>query len=80
MSEVWQALADPPPNFDRQDLVAELHGRLVRIMTYLFLPLLAFPLGLDGSFGLPVGFVLGHQAFASRVLRLDPRSMRLSID
>jgi hypothetical protein len=40
----------------------------------------AFPLGLDGSFGLPVGFVLGHQAFASRVLRLEPRSMRLSID
>ncbi len=40
----------------------------------------AFPVGLDGAFGLPVGFVLGHQALASRVLRLDPRSMRLSLD
>jgi hypothetical protein len=40
----------------------------------------AFPTGLGGSFGLPVGFVLGHQAFTSRALRLDPRSMRLSIE
>ena len=40
----------------------------------------AFPVGLDGAFGLPVGFVLGHQSLTSRVLRLDPRSMRLSID
>lgn len=40
----------------------------------------AYPTGLDGSFGLPVDFVLGHQAFTSRALRLDPRAMRLSID
>lgn len=45
LSEIWYALAHPPPNIDRQDLIAELHGRLVRIVTYLFLPLLAFPLG-----------------------------------
>jgi len=45
LSEIWYALHHPPPNIDRQDLIAELHGRLVRIVTYLFLPLLAFPLG-----------------------------------
>jgi lipopolysaccharide export system permease protein len=63
LSELWQALRHPPPDVDRQDLVAELHGRLVRIMTYLFLPLLAFPLGSSTrrtrrATGLAVGLVL----------------------
>ncbi|MBV8881371.1 MAG: retropepsin-like domain-containing protein [Planctomycetaceae bacterium] len=40
----------------------------------------AFPAGLDGSFGVPVGFVLGHAALRGRTLRLEPRSMKLSID
>jgi len=40
----------------------------------------AFPAGLDGSFGVPVGFVLGHAALRNRVLRLEPRSMRLLIE
>ena len=40
----------------------------------------AFPAGLDGSFGVPVGFVLGHAALRNRVLRLEPRSMKLAID
>jgi hypothetical protein len=40
----------------------------------------AFPAGLDGSFGVPVGFVLGHAALRNRVLRLEPRSMKLALD
>ena len=40
----------------------------------------AFPAGLDGSFGVPVGFVLGHSALRNRVVRLEPRSMKLAID
>ncbi|HZE95480.1 MAG TPA: hypothetical protein VE981_00485 [Planctomycetota bacterium] len=40
----------------------------------------AFPAGLDGSFGVPVGFVLGHAALRGRTLRLEPRSMKLAID
>jgi hypothetical protein len=40
----------------------------------------AFPAGLDGSFGVPVGFVLGHAALRGHVLRLEPRSMTLAVD
>lgn len=40
----------------------------------------AFPLGLDGSFGFPVGVVLGPQAFRGRTLRLDPRGMHVEIE
>lgn len=40
----------------------------------------AFPLGLDGGFGFPVGFLLGQNALRDHVLRLDPRSMRVWID
>lgn len=40
----------------------------------------AFPAGLDGSFGVPVGFVLGHAALRGRTLRLEPRSMKVSLD
>jgi hypothetical protein len=40
----------------------------------------AFPLGLDGSFGFPVGFVVGPAALGGKVLRLEPRSMKLSIE
>ncbi len=39
----------------------------------------AFPLGLDGSFGVPVGVVLGPAAFRGRTLRLEPRSMRVEV-
>jgi hypothetical protein len=44
------------------------------------LDLKAFPAGLDGSFGVPVGYVLGHAALKGRILRVEPRSMRISID
>lgn len=40
----------------------------------------AFPLGLDGSYGFPVGFVLGPGALRGRALRLEPRSMKLSLE
>jgi hypothetical protein len=40
----------------------------------------AFPQGLDGAFGIPVGFVLGHSALKGRILRLEPVSMKLLIE
>jgi hypothetical protein len=40
----------------------------------------AFPAGLDGSFGVPIPFVLGHAALRGHVLRLEPRSMTLALD
>jgi hypothetical protein len=40
----------------------------------------AFPSGLDGSFGVPVTFVLGHAALRGHALRLEPRSMTVAID
>jgi hypothetical protein len=40
----------------------------------------AFPAGLDGSFGVPVGFVLGHAALRNHTVRLEPRSMKLAIE
>ncbi|HEX7896636.1 MAG TPA: aspartyl protease family protein [Planctomycetota bacterium] len=39
----------------------------------------AFPLGLDGSFGFPVGVVLGPAAFRGRSIRIEPKSMRVEI-
>jgi hypothetical protein len=44
------------------------------------LDLKAFPAGLDGSFGLPIGFVLGHSALRGHVLRVEPRSMKIAIE
>lgn len=40
----------------------------------------AFPPGLDVACGLPVGFVLGREAFRGRDFRFDPRAMRVWID
>jgi lipopolysaccharide export system permease protein len=45
LSELWRALDDPPPTLTRPIVLRELHARLVRIATYLFLPFLAFSLG-----------------------------------
>jgi hypothetical protein len=39
----------------------------------------AFPLGLDGSFGFPVGVVLGPVALRGRSLRLEPRAMKIEL-
>ena len=40
----------------------------------------AFPAGLDGSFGVPISFVLGPAALRGKVLRVEPSSMRISIE
>jgi hypothetical protein len=40
----------------------------------------AFPAGLDGSFGVPISFVIGPAALRGKVLRLEPASMRMAID
>jgi hypothetical protein len=39
-----------------------------------------FPMGLDSSYGFPVGFVLGQRALRKHSVRVDPRSMRAWID
>ena len=44
------------------------------------LDLKMFPSGLDGAFGIPVGFVMGHSALRGHVLRLEPYSMRVLIE
>jgi lipopolysaccharide export system permease protein len=63
LTELWQQRADPPPGLTRARMDAEIHGRLVRIMSILFLPLLAMPLGIGSrrarrSVGLVVGLIL----------------------
>jgi len=40
----------------------------------------AFPSGLEGSFGIPIAFVVGPAALRGKVLRVEPRSMRVAID
>jgi lipopolysaccharide export system permease protein len=43
--ELWQALDAPPIGTTANGAAGEIHGRLVRIATVLFLPLLTVPLG-----------------------------------
>jgi len=40
----------------------------------------AFPAGLEGSFGIPIAFVMGPAALRGKVLRVDPASMRVALD
>jgi hypothetical protein len=40
----------------------------------------AFPSGLEGSFGIPIAFVMGPAALRGRVLRVEPVSMRIALD
>ncbi|HVE42268.1 MAG TPA: aspartyl protease family protein [Planctomycetota bacterium] len=40
----------------------------------------AFPAGLEGSFGIPIAFVMGPGALRGKVFRVDPASMRIAID
>ena len=63
LPELWQARDDPPPSLTRPMIVAELNSRLVRIVSLLFLPLLAVPLGIVSrrarrSIGVVVGLVM----------------------
>jgi hypothetical protein len=71
---VSDLVGDPPGSG-----LAELTAGPLRLVKPVLDPK-AFPAGLDGSFGVPVGFVLGHVALRNRVLRLEPRSMKLAID
>lgn len=63
LPELWDARDSPPKGLTRAMIVAELNSRLVRIVSLLFLPLLAVPLGIVSrrarrSIGVVVGLVL----------------------
>ncbi|MGE4281444.1 MAG: LptF/LptG family permease [Magnetospirillum sp.] len=46
LDELVGAAANPSPTLPRDEIVAELHGRLVRAASLIFLPFLAIPMGL----------------------------------
>lgn len=63
--ELWQAVRNPAlaGNVKRSRILAELHGRVVRVLSVMFLPLLAMALGIaqrrsQRGAGLVVGIVL----------------------
>jgi lipopolysaccharide export system permease protein len=63
LPELWNARNDPPASLTRAMIAAELNSRLVRIVSLLFLPLLAVPLGIVSrrarrSVGVVVGLVM----------------------
>jgi lipopolysaccharide export system permease protein len=63
LTELWDQRTAPPPGLTREKIQAEIHSRLARIASVLFLPLLAMPLGIGSrrarrSVGLVVGMVL----------------------
>ncbi len=68
LGELWAARDNPPVGITRAELTAEFHGRLVKILTMLLLPLLAVPLAMTGGrdgqwFGIIVGLLIlvGYQ-------------------
>jgi lipopolysaccharide export system permease protein len=61
--ELWQRRYDPPPGVRTSDMLAEFHGRLVRVLSIPFLPFLAVPLALgrrrsDRSYGIVIGLLI----------------------
>jgi lipopolysaccharide export system permease protein len=61
--ELWERRFDPPPGVGSSDMLAEFHGRIVRVLSIPFLPFLAIPLALgrrrsDRSYGIVVGMLL----------------------
>jgi lipopolysaccharide export system permease protein len=63
LTELFAALDLPPAGISPYQVSAELNGRLIRILTILFLPLLAIPLALGGgrrgqSYGIVVGVAI----------------------
>src|SRR5215813_10556711 len=63
LPELWYARDDVPKGLTRSMIVAELNSRLVRIVSILFLPLMAVPLGIvtrraHRSVGVVVGLVV----------------------
>ncbi len=60
LPELWQAHQRPPPGVNPWEVLAEFHSRLVRIVSLVFLPLLAVPLGMAvRRAARGVGFVAG---------------------
>ncbi len=58
--ELWERRFDPPPNVNSSDMLAEFHGRIVRVLSIPFLPFLAIPLALgrrrsNRSYGIVIG-------------------------
>lgn len=63
LSELWKRRSQPPPGVRESDMRAEFHGRLARVLSVPFLPLLGIPLALgrrrsERSFGLAVGLLV----------------------
>jgi lipopolysaccharide export system permease protein len=63
ITELWQRRDTPPPDVRVSDMDAEFHSRIVRSVSILFLPLLAFPLALgrrrsDRSTGIVIAILL----------------------
>jgi lipopolysaccharide export system permease protein len=63
LPELWAATDRPPARIDPVEARAELHARLVRMLSILVLPLLAVPLALGGgrggqSYGIAVGLLI----------------------
>ncbi|MGF1640375.1 MAG: LPS export ABC transporter permease LptF [Rhodospirillales bacterium] len=61
--ELWDRRVDPPPDVGTSDMLAEFHGRVVRILSVPLLPFLAIPLALgrrrsDRSSGIVVGLLV----------------------
>ena len=61
--ELLKARANPPPGATETQVLAEFHSRVVRILSFFFLPILAAPLALGGgrmgqSYGLVLGLIL----------------------
>ncbi len=51
LPELWRAQGEALPRATAAEVRAELHARLVRVFSVLFLPFLAMPLGLGGGRG-----------------------------
>jgi lipopolysaccharide export system permease protein len=63
ITELWHRRDTPPPDVDVSDMEAEFHARIVRSVSILVLPLLAFPLALgrrrsDRSTGIVMAILL----------------------
>lgn len=63
LPELWAAYGGPLPGIEAQEIAAELHGRLVRALATLALPLVAVPLAIgrrraQRSYGIVVGLAL----------------------
>lgn len=63
LGELWERRDAPPAGVRSSDIVAELHGRIVRILSIPFLPMLGIPLALgrrrsDRTYGIALGLLV----------------------